>query len=90
MGILLFIIIGFLAGLIARALMPGPQHMGVIATTLVGMAGSLLGGFIGSLLWSHGQEGWLHPAGIIMSIIGALIVLAIYLAATRRHRVVVP
>jgi uncharacterized membrane protein YeaQ/YmgE (transglycosylase-associated protein family) len=85
MGILLFIVIGFLAGLIARALMPGRQHMGFIATTLLGMAGSLVGGFVGSLIWSHGREGWLHPAGLIMSVVGAFIVLLIVGAATRRH-----
>lgn len=88
MGILLFIIIGFLAGLIARALMPGRQHFGVLATTLIGMAGSLVGGLIGSAIWSRGHVWALEPAGLILSIVGALIVLAIAMAATGRRALV--
>ncbi|HZA49441.1 MAG TPA: GlsB/YeaQ/YmgE family stress response membrane protein [Myxococcaceae bacterium] len=76
MGIIAFIIIGLVAGLIARALMPGRQAMGLVATTLLGMAGSLLGGFVGSLL--RGGDGRLfdlHGSGIIMSVLGAMLVL---------------
>jgi uncharacterized membrane protein YeaQ/YmgE (transglycosylase-associated protein family) len=76
MSIIVFIIIGLLAGLIARALMPGRQAMGLIATALLGMAGSLLGGFVGSLL--RGGDGnffALNPAGLIMSVLGAMLVL---------------
>ena len=77
MSIIAFIIIGLLAGLIARALMPGRQSMGLIATTLLGMAGSLVGGFVGSLF--RGGRGGdmfaLHPGGIIMSVLGAMLVL---------------
>ena len=69
------IIVGFIVGLIARAIMPGAQHMGFIETTIVGIVGSIVGGFIGRLI-SKPKEGQpFHPAGIIMSIVGAVIVL---------------
>ena len=64
MGILAFIFIGFLAGLIARAVVPGRQAMGLVATALLGMAGSLLGGLIGSL-FSRGPAFALRPAGLL-------------------------
>jgi uncharacterized membrane protein YeaQ/YmgE (transglycosylase-associated protein family) len=72
------IIIGFIIGLIARAVMPGAQHLGFIATTLVGIVGSIVGGFI-ARLFSKPQEGQpVHPAGLIMSIIGAMVVLFVW------------
>ena len=72
------IIVGFFIGLIARAIMPGAQHMGFILTTVVGIVGSIVGGLIGRLI-SKPKEGQpVHPAGLIMSIIGALIVLFVW------------
>jgi uncharacterized membrane protein YeaQ/YmgE (transglycosylase-associated protein family) len=69
------IIVGFFIGLIARAIMPGAQHMGFLETSLVGIVGSVVGGFLGRLI-SKPKEGQpVHPAGLIMSVIGALIVL---------------
>jgi uncharacterized membrane protein YeaQ/YmgE (transglycosylase-associated protein family) len=69
------IILGFIIGLIARAIMPGAHDMGFLMTSLVGIVGSLVGGFIGRMI-SKPKEGQpFHPAGIIMSIIGAMIVL---------------
>lgn len=69
------IIVGFIIGLIARFIMPGAQSMGFIMTTLVGIGGSIVGGLIGRLI-SKPKEGQpVHPAGLIMSIIGALIIL---------------
>ena len=87
MGILAFIIIGLIAGLLARAIVPGKQSLGLIATTLLGMVGSLVGGLVGSL-FSRGEVTRLHPAGIIMSVIGAIVVLLIFSWATSRssHR----
>ena len=75
MGILAFIVIGLLAGLIARALMPGNQSMGLVATTLLGMVGSLVGGLVGSLFSRNGRIFDLHPTGLILSVIGSIIVL---------------
>ena len=87
MGILAFILFGLVVGLIARALMPGRQSMGLVATTLLGIAGSFVGGLVGSVI-QGGQGGHmfdLHTAGIIGSILGALLVMFIVsLGAGRR------
>jgi uncharacterized membrane protein YeaQ/YmgE (transglycosylase-associated protein family) len=72
------IIVGFFIGLIARAIMPGAEHMGFLATSIVGILGSVVGGLI-ARLFSKPKEGQpFHPAGIIMSIVGALIVLYVW------------
>lgn len=85
MGIIAFIIIGLIAGLIARAILPGRQSMGLVATTLLGMVGSLVGGLVGSLFRRDGQLFDLHPSGILMSVIGAIVVLLLVGAAGRRR-----
>jgi uncharacterized membrane protein YeaQ/YmgE (transglycosylase-associated protein family) len=72
------IIIGFIVGLIARAIMPGTQHLSFIMTTLLGIGGSILGGLIGRLFSKPAPGTPFHPAGIIMSIIGALILLFLW------------
>jgi uncharacterized membrane protein YeaQ/YmgE (transglycosylase-associated protein family) len=87
MSILAFIVLGLIAGFIARAVMPGRQAMGLLATTLLGMVGSILGGFIGSLI-SGDRIFDLHAAGLIGSIIGALIVLLLTGAGRRRRAIV--
>jgi len=78
MHILWSIVVGFLVGLIARAILPGAQNMGFIATAVLGIVGSFVGGFLGSLI-SKPQEGSMfHPAGILLSIVGAVIVLFLW------------
>ncbi len=75
MGIISMIIVGFIVGLIARAIMPGEQKFGIILTIILGIVGSLVAGFLGSAV------GWYEPgegAGWIGSIVGAIIVLFIY------------
>jgi len=72
------IIVGFIIGLIARAIMPGMQHLGFIMTTLLGVGGSIVGGLIGRLFSKPEPGSSFHPAGLIMSIIGALILLFIW------------
>jgi uncharacterized membrane protein YeaQ/YmgE (transglycosylase-associated protein family) len=72
------IIVGFIIGLIARAIMPGVQHLGFIMTTLLGIGGSIVGGLIGRLFSKPEPGSSFHPAGLIMSIIGALILLFIW------------
>ena len=77
MEYLRMIVFGFVIGLIARFLMPGPQPMGLILTTILGIAGSFLGGYLGHML--HGGEMEpTQPAGWIGSIIGAALLLLIY------------
>jgi len=69
------ILVGFIIGLIARAVMPGTQHMGFILTTLVGIAGSIVGGFLGRLISPPKPGQPVHPAGLVLSVIGAVIVI---------------
>jgi uncharacterized membrane protein YeaQ/YmgE (transglycosylase-associated protein family) len=70
-------IFGLLIGLVARAVMPGRQHMGLIVTMILGLVGAWLGGLIGRMLGMY-DEG--HPAGFFMALVGALILLFIYSA----------
>ena len=81
-GILGWILFGLIAGIIAKLLMPGKDPGGIIVTMLIGIAGALLGGFIGQAVGLY-REG--ESAGMIMSVIGAIILLAIYRVMTRRR-----
>jgi uncharacterized membrane protein YeaQ/YmgE (transglycosylase-associated protein family) len=85
MAVLLFIVFGFIVGLLARAIMPGRQGMGMVMTTVLGVVGSLLGGFIASAL-SDVEPTRIHAAGFIGSILGALLVLGIARAVGGRSR----
>ncbi|MEX0945981.1 MAG: GlsB/YeaQ/YmgE family stress response membrane protein [Acidimicrobiia bacterium] len=85
LGIIVWLIIGLLAGLIARAVVPGADSMGVGATLVLGLIGSLVGGFLGNLFVEGQLE--LEAAGIIGSIIGAVIALLIYRSMGARSRV---
>ena len=67
-------VFGLVIGLIARLLYPGRQPIGFIATMILGIAGSLLGGFISYLFGFHPEQGAFRHAGWIMSVVGALIV----------------
>lgn len=89
MGIIAFLVIGLLAGLIARAILPGNQSMGLLATTLLGIVGSFVGGLIGSLLRRDGRLFDLHPSGLLMSVLGAVVVMLVVGMAGRRRRVTV-
>lgn len=75
MSIIMTIIIGFFVGLFARALMPGKDIMGFIMTTLLGIGGALVAKFLGQALGLY-VEG--EPAGFLMSLLGAMILLFIY------------
>jgi uncharacterized membrane protein YeaQ/YmgE (transglycosylase-associated protein family) len=72
------IIVGFIVGWIASKIMPGAQHLGFIMTTLLGIGGSIVGGLIARLLSKPAPGSSFHPAGFIMSIIGALILLFVW------------
>ena len=76
--IIWYIIVGFVVGLVARAVMPGVQHLGLILTTLLGIGGSIVGGLIGRLFSKPAPGSSFHPAGLILSIIGAIILLFIW------------
>ena len=70
-----YLIVGFFAGLIARAVLPGADHMGLLMTTLLGIVGSVIGGLIARLFSKPSPDAKFHPAGFLMSIIGAIVVL---------------
>lgn len=86
MGLIIYIILGLFAGLLAKAIMPGRDPGGVIVTILLGIVGSVIGGFIGSALFGYGRAvdsaGDVSRPGFLMSLVlatlGALIVLAVY------------
>lgn len=87
MGIIAFLVIGLVAGLIARLVVPGNQGMGLPRTIALGIGGSFIGGMIHSLVYSRGS--WLdfHPTGLLFSIVGAIsLLLLITLVSRRGHR----
>jgi len=79
-----WIIFGAVVGLVARMLHPGRDPAGFVVTCLIGIAGSLLGGFLGRALGLY-REG--QGAGFIMSVVGAILLLVIYHAVSRRRAV---
>jgi uncharacterized membrane protein YeaQ/YmgE (transglycosylase-associated protein family) len=81
-GVLGWILFGLVAGVIAKLLMPGRDPGGFIVTILLGIAGAFLGGFLGRALGLYGEG---EPAGMIMSILGAILLLAIYRVMVRRR-----
>jgi uncharacterized membrane protein YeaQ/YmgE (transglycosylase-associated protein family) len=86
MAILWSLIVGLVVGALAKLFMPGKDPGGIVVTMLLGVAGSLVAGFIGRAL------GWYssvtHGPGIIASILGAMLLLFIYRLVVRRHRTV--
>ena len=85
MGIILLLIIGAIAGFVARAIVPGRDPMGIVGTIVLGVVGSFIGGFIGAALFGKDAiEGLLQPSGIIGSIVGAVIALLVYRAVNSR------
>lgn len=76
LGLIGFLIVGLIAGFIARALVPGNDSMGILGTLVLGLIGSFVGGTLGSLLFDGDFD--LSASGIIGSIIGAIIALLVY------------
>ncbi|CAO5259904.1 GlsB/YeaQ/YmgE family stress response membrane protein [Frankia sp. AgKG'84/4] len=86
--IISFIILGLIAGAVARLLVPGRDPMGIPATIGLGLVGSFIGGFLGYILFGHDlSEGAFQPSGLIGSIIGAIAALLVYRAVTNRRPV---
>jgi uncharacterized membrane protein YeaQ/YmgE (transglycosylase-associated protein family) len=73
--LLWMLIVGIVVGAIARWIMPGAQGMGLLMTGIVGIAGSFIGGFIARLFSKPADGALVHPAGLILSVVGALILL---------------
>ncbi|MBT2538870.1 GlsB/YeaQ/YmgE family stress response membrane protein [Arthrobacter sp. ISL-69] len=87
MGFLGFLLLGLIAGAIAKAILPGRQGGGWLVTLVLGVVGAILGGWIGSLIFGGGLGDFFDLRTWLLSILGAVIVLAIFGAVTRRSRV---
>jgi uncharacterized membrane protein YeaQ/YmgE (transglycosylase-associated protein family) len=68
-------IVGVVVGAIARLIMPGSEHLGIFMTGILGIAGSFVGGFAARMFSMPADGAIVHPAGLIMSIVGALVLL---------------
>jgi uncharacterized membrane protein YeaQ/YmgE (transglycosylase-associated protein family) len=87
MGIIAFIILGALAGIIAKAIMPGDDPGGFIITTVIGIVGALLGGFLAGLLFDADPlDEFFDISTWLTAIVGAIILLAIYRMVAGRGR----
>jgi uncharacterized membrane protein YeaQ/YmgE (transglycosylase-associated protein family) len=85
MGIIAFIILGALAGLIAKALLPGDDPGGFIVTTIIGIVGAILGGFLAAALFdAHPLDEFFDISTWLTAIVGSIILLLIYRAVTSR------
>ena len=78
MGIIAWILLGLIAGALAKALMTGRDPGGIIATILIGIAGALIGGFIWNLLSGANRYGDLDVGGILIAVLGAMLLLWLY------------
>ncbi len=88
--IVVLVVVGFIAGALARLLVPGPDPMSLAGTWLLGVLGSFLGGFLGYVLFGADiEDGAVQVSGVIGSVIGAVLLLLLYRAIQRRrpHRV---
>ena len=85
MGILTWILFGLVVGVIAKLLMPGRDPGGFIVTILLGIAGAVIGGYVGRLMGFYGPN---EGAGFFMALIGSILLLAIYRLAIGRRSVV--
>ena len=87
MGILAWIILGLIAGAIAKAIMPGRDPGGFIVTALIGIVGAVIGGFLGNMIFGIGGVSGVDIRSILIAVVGALLLLWIYRMATRRRTV---
>ena len=76
--ILWSIILGFVVGLLARAVVPGSDKLGFVATVILGILGSIVGGLVGRVIWRPPEGSKFHPAGFFMSLVGAIILLVVW------------
>lgn len=86
MSILGWIVLGLIVGALAKLIMPGKDPGGFIVTILIGIVGSILGGFIGRAIFHEGLTGFFHLRTWILGLIGSLILLGIWRLVSRRSR----
>lgn len=87
MGILGWILFGLIVGALAKLVMPGRDPGGIIITMLLGIAGAVIGGFVGRAMGFYGPN---EPAGFLMSFVGAVILLALYRMFAGRRSITRP
>ena len=86
LGFLGWLVIGLIAGLLARMLVPGRQPMGWLLTIGLGLLGSIVGGLISTAVFgTDPRDPGFHPGGLVMSTIGAVITLGLYVAVAQRR-----
>lgn len=85
MAIIAWILLGLIAGAIAKAIMPGKDSGGIIVAILIGIAGALVGGFLWNLLTGNQSYGDLDLGGIIIAVVGSVLLLAGYRALIGRR-----
>ena len=86
--IISIIVVGLIAGALARLIVPGRQDLSIPMTIALGIVGSFIGGFLGYVIFHHDSHGgFLQPSGIIGSVIGAVIALLVWLQVGSRHAV---
>jgi uncharacterized membrane protein YeaQ/YmgE (transglycosylase-associated protein family) len=83
-GILGWIVFGFIVGVLAKFLMPGRDPGGFIVTTLLGIVGAAVGGWLGRAMGLYGPD---QPAGFLMALLGAVILLMVYRLVTGRRNI---
>ena len=84
--IVVLLVVGLIAGALARLLVPGKDSIGLLGTWLLGVLGSFVGGFLGYVLFGHDiQDGAVQLSGIIGSVIGAVVLLLVWRAFSHRH-----
>jgi uncharacterized membrane protein YeaQ/YmgE (transglycosylase-associated protein family) len=83
------VLVGLIAGYLARAIVPGPDPMGISGTIVLGVVGSFVGGFLGYVFFHRDvSQGALQPSGIIGSVVGSVIALLVYRSVGARGRAV--
>ena len=86
MNVLSWIVVGLIAGALARLIMPGRDPMGIIATIVLGIVGSLVGGLVSMAIWRNNTSVF-QGSGLLLSILGAILVLWIYRMTRSRSTV---
>jgi uncharacterized membrane protein YeaQ/YmgE (transglycosylase-associated protein family) len=86
MGIIGWIVLGIVAGAIAKLILPGKQGGGIIVTMILGIVGAVLGGFLGSAIFGASLENFWSLQTWVLAIVGAIIVLLIWGLVTGRKR----
>ncbi|MFV0525317.1 MAG: GlsB/YeaQ/YmgE family stress response membrane protein [Acidimicrobiales bacterium] len=85
-ALVMFLVVGLVAGYLARAILPGPDQVSLLGTLVLGLMGSFLGGFAGFIAFGYDlSDGAIEASGVVGSVIGAVIALLIYRGAVSDH-----